>query len=117
MELMKYKVFALVIRSEFLGSHLFLEFHVCTLSQLMKLEKSHTFPLQVISFCKFVVVFYLTTNSFHVSIDRFVSCLAFICTPDYPQGFLVSGGGDSTVSVHTLTTFQSFLIHIYQCVK
>lgn len=27
-----------------------------------------------------------------------MSCLAFVCAPDYPEGFLVSGSGDSTVS-------------------
>ncbi|KAA3463109.1 tRNA (guanine-N(7)-)-methyltransferase non-catalytic subunit wdr4 [Gossypium australe] len=35
--------------------------------------------------------------SFNLIAYRFVSCLAFICTPDSPQGILVSGGGDSTV--------------------
>lgn len=30
---------------------------------------------------------------------RFVSCLAFLWTEEYPQGFLVSGSGDSTVSI------------------
>ncbi|KAK1270952.1 hypothetical protein QJS04_geneDACA013042 [Acorus gramineus] len=27
----------------------------------------------------------------------YVSCLAFVCTPNYPEGFLLSGSGDSTV--------------------
>ncbi|TYJ03097.1 hypothetical protein E1A91_A12G004700v1 [Gossypium mustelinum] len=36
-------------------------------------------------------------QSFCLGHTEFVSCLAFICTPDSPQGSLVSGGGDSTV--------------------
>lgn len=37
-------------------------------------------------------------GSFIVSIVRFVSCLAFICNQDSQQWYLLSGGGDSTVS-------------------
>ncbi|KDP21433.1 hypothetical protein JCGZ_21904 [Jatropha curcas] len=36
-------------------------------------------------------------QSFCLGHTEFVSCLAFIRTVDYPQGFLVSGSGDSTV--------------------
>ncbi|KAJ6352405.1 hypothetical protein OIU76_001600 [Salix suchowensis] len=36
-------------------------------------------------------------QSFCLGHAEFVSCLAFLSTVDYPQGFLVSGGGDSTV--------------------
>ncbi|KAK8509920.1 hypothetical protein V6N12_001988 [Hibiscus sabdariffa] len=36
-------------------------------------------------------------QSFCLGHTEFVSCLAFICAPDSPQGILVSGGGDSTV--------------------
>ncbi|GMI98761.1 tRNA modification 82 [Hibiscus trionum] len=36
-------------------------------------------------------------QSFCLGHTEFVSCLAFISTPDSPQGILVSGGGDSTV--------------------
>ncbi|TYJ03093.1 hypothetical protein E1A91_A12G004700v1 [Gossypium mustelinum] len=36
-------------------------------------------------------------QSFCLGHTEFVSCLAFICTPDSPQGSLVSGGGDSTL--------------------
>ncbi|TYG39293.1 hypothetical protein ES288_D12G004700v1 [Gossypium darwinii] len=36
-------------------------------------------------------------QSFCLGHTEFVSCLPFICTPDSPQGILVSGGGDSTV--------------------
>ncbi|KAG5246227.1 tRNA (guanine-N(7)-)-methyltransferase non-catalytic [Salix suchowensis] len=36
-------------------------------------------------------------QSFCLGHAEFVSCLAFLFTVDYPQGFLVSGGGDSTV--------------------
>ncbi|KAJ8899294.1 hypothetical protein K2173_018268 [Erythroxylum novogranatense] len=36
-------------------------------------------------------------QSFCLGHSEFVSCLAFICTVDYPQGFLLSGSGDSTV--------------------
>ncbi|KAK8654271.1 hypothetical protein V6N13_128242 [Hibiscus sabdariffa] len=38
-------------------------------------------------------------QSFCLGHTEFVSCLAFICTPDSPQGILVSGGGDSTVRI------------------
>ncbi|KAJ6399306.1 hypothetical protein OIU77_019948 [Salix suchowensis] len=36
-------------------------------------------------------------QSFCLGHAEFVSCLAFLFTVNYPQGFLVSGGGDSTV--------------------
>ncbi|KAG6774495.1 hypothetical protein POTOM_021848 [Populus tomentosa] len=36
-------------------------------------------------------------QSFCLGHTEFVSCLAFLVTVDYPQGFLVSGSGDSTV--------------------
>ncbi|XVE77807.1 hypothetical protein DITRI_Ditri13aG0092100 [Diplodiscus trichospermus] len=36
-------------------------------------------------------------QSFCLDHTEFVSCLAFICTPNCLQGILVSGGGDSTV--------------------
>lgn len=36
-------------------------------------------------------------QSFCLGHTDFVSCLAFACPLDYPQGFLLSGGGDSTV--------------------
>lgn len=36
-------------------------------------------------------------QSFCLGHTEFVTCLAFICTPDCLQGILVSGGGDSTV--------------------
>ncbi|OMP05085.1 hypothetical protein COLO4_09064 [Corchorus olitorius] len=36
-------------------------------------------------------------QSFCLGHTEFVSCLAFICTPECSQGILVSGGGDSTV--------------------
>ncbi|KAE8686148.1 Transducin/WD40 repeat-like superfamily protein isoform 2 [Hibiscus syriacus] len=36
-------------------------------------------------------------QSFCLGHTEFVSCLAFISSPDSPQGILVSGGGDSTV--------------------
>ncbi|XP_030487012.1 uncharacterized protein LOC115703913 [Cannabis sativa] len=36
-------------------------------------------------------------QSFCLGHTEFVSCLAFVCTQEYPQGFLVSGSGDSTV--------------------
>uniref|UniRef100_A0A5B7C2N8 tRNA (guanine-N(7)-)-methyltransferase non-catalytic subunit n=1 Tax=Davidia involucrata TaxID=16924 RepID=A0A5B7C2N8_DAVIN len=35
---------------------------------------------------------------------EFVSCLAFVCSPDYPRGFLVSGSGDSTVRLWDITS-------------
>ncbi|XP_022758260.1 tRNA (guanine-N(7)-)-methyltransferase non-catalytic subunit wdr4 isoform X2 [Durio zibethinus] len=36
-------------------------------------------------------------ESFCLGHTEFVSCLAFICSPDCSQGILVSGGGDSSV--------------------
>ncbi|XP_077245255.1 transducin/WD40 repeat-like superfamily protein isoform X2 [Tasmannia lanceolata] len=36
-------------------------------------------------------------QSFCLGHTDFVSCLAFLCTPDYPLGLLLSGSGDSTV--------------------
>ncbi|GAV77942.1 WD40 domain-containing protein [Cephalotus follicularis] len=36
-------------------------------------------------------------QSFCLAHTEFVSCLAFLCSLDHPQGFLVSGSGDSTV--------------------
>ncbi|KAH9729792.1 tRNA (guanine-N(7)-)-methyltransferase non-catalytic subunit [Citrus sinensis] len=36
-------------------------------------------------------------QSFCLGHTEFVSCLDFVCTVDYPQGYLVSGSGDSTV--------------------
>ncbi|XP_059660481.1 uncharacterized protein LOC132306906 [Cornus florida] len=36
-------------------------------------------------------------QNFCLGHTEFVSCLAFVCTPECPQGFLVSGSGDSTV--------------------
>ncbi|GLT36350.1 hypothetical protein SLA2020_107340 [Shorea laevis] len=36
-------------------------------------------------------------QSFCLGHTEFVSCLAFICTLDHPEGFLVSGSGDSTI--------------------
>ncbi|KAM1057912.1 hypothetical protein COP1_031222 [Malus domestica] len=35
-------------------------------------------------------------RSFSLGHTEFVSCLAFVCTQECPQGFLVSGSGDST---------------------
>ncbi|KAM1169344.1 hypothetical protein ACFX19_031681 [Malus domestica] len=35
-------------------------------------------------------------QSFSLGHTEFVSCLAFVCTQECPQGFLVSGSGDST---------------------
>lgn len=36
-------------------------------------------------------------QSFCLGHTDFISCLTFVCTPEYPQGFLISGSGDSTV--------------------
>ncbi|KAK1352660.1 tRNA (guanine-N(7)-)-methyltransferase non-catalytic subunit [Heracleum sosnowskyi] len=36
-------------------------------------------------------------QSFCLGHTKFVSCFTFVCSQDYPQGFLVSGSGDSTV--------------------
>ncbi|WCJ21559.1 tRNA (guanine-N(7)-)-methyltransferase non-catalytic subunit wdr4 [Euphorbia peplus] len=43
-------------------------------------------------------------QSFCLGHTEFVSCLAFICNVDYPQGFLVSGSGDSTVRLWDITS-------------
>lgn len=43
-------------------------------------------------------------QSFCLGHTEFVSCLAFICAPDYPEGFLVSGSGDSTVRLWDITS-------------
>lgn len=43
-------------------------------------------------------------QSFCLGHTEFVSCLAFICTVDYFQGFLVSGSGDSTVRLWDITS-------------
>ncbi|KAJ4954425.1 hypothetical protein NE237_011208 [Protea cynaroides] len=43
-------------------------------------------------------------QSFCLGHTEFVSCLAFPCTPDYSQGFLLSGGGDSTVRLWDMTS-------------
>lgn len=36
-------------------------------------------------------------QSFCLGHTEFVSCFTFVCSQEYPQGFLMSGGGDSTV--------------------
>lgn len=36
-------------------------------------------------------------QSFCLGHTKFVSCFTFVCSQEYPQGFLVSGSGDSTV--------------------
>ncbi|PIA44969.1 hypothetical protein AQUCO_01700499v1 [Aquilegia coerulea] len=36
-------------------------------------------------------------QSFCLGHTEFVSCLSFVCTQEHPQGFLLSGSGDSTV--------------------
>lgn len=43
-------------------------------------------------------------QSFCLGHTEFVSCLAFVFTPDYPQGFLVSGSGDSTVRLWDISS-------------
>ncbi|KAJ0112990.1 hypothetical protein Patl1_03345 [Pistacia atlantica] len=43
-------------------------------------------------------------QSFCLGHTEFVSCLTFICTLEYPQGFLVSGSGDSTVRLWDITS-------------
>ncbi|RVX20460.1 tRNA (guanine-N(7)-)-methyltransferase non-catalytic subunit wdr4 [Vitis vinifera] len=43
-------------------------------------------------------------QSFCLGHTEFVSCLAFVCAPDYPEGFLVSGSGDSTVRLWDITS-------------
>ncbi|GLU07564.1 hypothetical protein SLE2022_245190 [Rubroshorea leprosula] len=40
-----------------------------------------------------------SAESWHCIATVFVSCLAFVYTPDYPEDFLVSGSGDSTISL------------------
>ncbi|KAL5796675.1 hypothetical protein ACOSQ2_001495 [Xanthoceras sorbifolium] len=43
-------------------------------------------------------------QSFCLGHTEFVSCLVFVITLDYPQGFLVSGSGDSTVRLWDITS-------------
>ncbi|XAR61188.1 hypothetical protein NMG60_11034821 [Bertholletia excelsa] len=43
-------------------------------------------------------------QSFCLGHTEFVSCLAFVCSSNYPQGFLVSGSGDSTVRLWDITS-------------
>ncbi|GAA0154515.1 RNA processing factor [Lithospermum erythrorhizon] len=43
-------------------------------------------------------------QSFCLGHTEFVSCLAFVCNVDFPQGNLVSGSGDSTVRLWDFTT-------------
>ncbi|GKU86561.1 hypothetical protein SLEP1_g1073 [Rubroshorea leprosula] len=40
-----------------------------------------------------------SAESWHCIATVFVSCLAFVYTPDYPEGFLVSGSGDSSAGI------------------
>lgn len=50
------------------------------------------------------------------TIYRFVSCLDFVCTVDYPQGYLVSGSGDSTVSICKLAIMEVLYLSLF-CVE
>ncbi|XP_050263596.1 uncharacterized protein LOC126707905 isoform X2 [Quercus robur] len=43
-------------------------------------------------------------QSFCLGHTEFVSCLDFVFTSDYPQGFLVSGSGDSTVRLWDISS-------------
>ncbi|KAE8009746.1 hypothetical protein FH972_006165 [Carpinus fangiana] len=43
-------------------------------------------------------------QSFCLGHTEFVSCLSFVYTSDYPQGFLVSGSGDSTVRLWDISS-------------
>ncbi|OVA05429.1 WD40 repeat [Macleaya cordata] len=43
-------------------------------------------------------------QSFCLGHTEFVSCMAFVSTPEYPQGFLLSGSGDSTVRLWDVTS-------------
>ncbi|KNA23757.1 hypothetical protein SOVF_022210 [Spinacia oleracea] len=43
-------------------------------------------------------------QSFCLGHSEFVSCLTFVCNPNFPQGFLVSGSGDSTVCLWDVTS-------------
>ncbi|KAF5462663.1 hypothetical protein F2P56_018651 [Juglans regia] len=43
-------------------------------------------------------------QSFCLGHTEFVSCLAFVSSSDYPQGFLVSGSGDSTVRLWNVSS-------------
>ncbi|XP_062085607.1 uncharacterized protein LOC133791703 [Humulus lupulus] len=43
-------------------------------------------------------------QSFCLGHTEFVSCLAFVCTQEYPQGFIVSGSGDSTVRLWDISS-------------
>ncbi|MED6194796.1 hypothetical protein PIB30_031896 [Stylosanthes scabra] len=43
-------------------------------------------------------------QSFCLAHTEFVSCLAFVCSPECPQGLLVSGSGDSTVRLWDISS-------------
>ncbi|KAF3436276.1 hypothetical protein FNV43_RR23368 [Rhamnella rubrinervis] len=43
-------------------------------------------------------------QSYCLGHTEFVSCLAFACNVEYPQGFLVSGSGDSTVRLWEISS-------------
>ncbi|XP_010522743.1 PREDICTED: tRNA (guanine-N(7)-)-methyltransferase non-catalytic subunit wdr4 [Tarenaya hassleriana] len=43
-------------------------------------------------------------QSFCLGHTEFVKCLAFVRTPEFPQGYLVSGSGDSTVRLWDITS-------------
>lgn len=64
---------------------------------VVEFEFWHAFPQEEILVLT-MLTGYHGHGSFIVSIVRFVSCLAFICNQDSQQWYLLSGGGDSTVS-------------------
>ncbi|PON55236.1 Guanine nucleotide-binding protein, beta subunit [Parasponia andersonii] len=43
-------------------------------------------------------------QSFCLGHTEFVSCLSFVCSQEYPHGFLVSGSGDSTVRLWDISS-------------
>ncbi|XP_047315960.1 tRNA (guanine-N(7)-)-methyltransferase non-catalytic subunit wdr4-like [Impatiens glandulifera] len=62
------------------------------------------FKIRVTLFPKFPSDGANEIQSFCLGHTQYVSCLSFICTSQHPDGFLVSGSGDSTVRVWDIIT-------------
>uniref|UniRef100_A0A0D3C794 Uncharacterized protein n=1 Tax=Brassica oleracea var. oleracea TaxID=109376 RepID=A0A0D3C794_BRAOL len=45
-------------------------------------------------------------------LQGFVTCIAFVWNPELPQGYLMSGSGDSTVRLWDVTYLGLFLTHV-----
>ncbi|PQQ16911.1 tRNA (guanine-N(7)-)-methyltransferase non-catalytic subunit wdr4 [Prunus yedoensis var. nudiflora] len=64
-----------------------------------------SFPLVIQSEWLFIShLFYDGGRTKYIDNAEVVSCLAFVCTHEFPQGFLVSGSGDSTVRLWDISS-------------